>query len=111
MCMDYMITVFFVINIYITLHISLLISYVINQIYTITTNTLLDKIMCDSSFLCQHFDLIHSHFKTDRVMLLYFSRVSNGMLAIIVGIFVKNSESYNGFYRSYVQQQLICTQI
>ena len=76
--------------------------------------TLLAKKLCDSSFLGQNIDLIHSHFKTDRVRplcLLYFNRVSNGMLAIIVGILVNIGESYHGFYWSYVQQQLICTQI
>ena len=33
------------------------------------------------------------------------------MLAIIVGILVKISESYHGFVGHNVQQQLICTQI
>ena len=59
--------------------------------------TLLAKKLCDSRFLCQNLHLIHYHFKTDRVMSLYFSRVSNGMLAIIVGILVKISESYHVF--------------
>ena len=43
--------------------------------------------------------------------LLYLNRVSIGMLAIIVGILVNIGESCHGFYWSYVQQQLICTQI
>ena len=49
--------------------------------------------------------------KLIELCLLYFSWVSNGMLTIIVGILVKISESCHGFYASYVQQQLICTQI
>ena len=35
-------------------------------------NTLLAKNLCDSSFLDQHLYLIHSHFKTDRVMSFIF---------------------------------------
>ena len=34
--------------------------------------TLLAKKLCDSSFLDQNLDLIHSHFKTDRVMSFIF---------------------------------------
>ena len=34
--------------------------------------TLLAKKLCDSSFLCQSLDLIHSHFKTDMVMYFIF---------------------------------------
>ena len=35
-------------------------------------NTLLAKKLCDSSFLGQNLDLIHSHFKTNRVMSFIF---------------------------------------
>ena len=35
-------------------------------------STLLAKKLCDSSFLGQNLDLIHSHFKTDRVMSFIF---------------------------------------
>ena len=34
--------------------------------------TLLAKKLCDSSFVCQNLDLIHYHFKTDRVMSFIF---------------------------------------
>ena len=35
-------------------------------------HTLLAIKLCDSSFLCQHLDLIHSHFTNDGVMSFIF---------------------------------------
>ena len=69
----------------------------VRQCLALHIYTLLAKKLCDRSFLGQNLDLIHYHFKTDELCLLYFSRVSNAMLAIIVGIFVNISESYHVF--------------
>ena len=61
--------------------------------------------------LGQNLDLIHSHFTTDRIMYLKILQGNKWYVGHHCWNFGKISESYHGFYRSYVQQQLICTQI